>query len=40
MEIGHCTMSYARDPLGRRARALIGRPTSWLNTVTDSGITL
>jgi hypothetical protein len=40
MEIGHCKMLYARDPLGRRARALIGRPTLWLNTVTDSGITL
>jgi hypothetical protein len=40
MEIGHCKMLHARDPLGRRARALIGRPTMWLNTVTDSGITL
>jgi hypothetical protein len=40
MEIGHCKMLYARDPLGRRARALIGRSTLWLNTVTGSGITL
>ncbi len=40
MEIGHCKMSYARDPLGRCARALIGRPTLCLNMVTDSGMTL
>ncbi len=40
MEIGHCKMLYARDPLGRRDRALIGRPTLWLNMVTDPGITL
>jgi hypothetical protein len=39
MGIGHCKMLYARDPLGRRARALIGRPTLRLNTVTGSGIT-
>jgi hypothetical protein len=39
MEIGHCKMLYARDPLGRRARAFVGRSTLWLNTVTDSGIT-
>jgi hypothetical protein len=40
MGIGHCKMSHAGDPLGRSARALIGRPTSCLNAVTGSGITL
>jgi hypothetical protein len=40
MEIGHCKMLYARDPLGRRARALIGRPILCLNAVTDPRVTL
>jgi hypothetical protein len=40
MGIGHCKMLYAGDPLGRSARALIGRSISCLNEVTGSGITL
>ena len=40
MGIGHCKMLYARDPLGRSTRALIGRPTLCLNAVTGSEITL